>query len=374
LNYHKNNFTQTIIGGYNEDNYQASNKIENQLFLDNEIRKINSDDTNNYSMPSLSSTSEWELNDKNNLGVIVELLQSNSNSNNNSTGNITKNDILFNDYSMEQYAKYKNAMLSSNVFYKYYDKTKNKIFDVNLGVNYSANNNDSNFLRNQTINPTQETTKIIDHTEMRNYYLKLDYSQPLDSLGSSIETGAKFDFNNNTVPTDYYGFAAPLLENRFQYKDNVNSVYANYSSKFFKKLEVRLGLRYEYIFLNLHQQIGEQSRKDSYGKLLPNLLLKYTFTPNFNISTSYSHNLSRPYYTEYNPFETPTSDGNYYRGNLDLVANTNHRFTMKFGVYKKYFLSLVYGFTNQDYWTDYVKDGDKLIETSANFLGKSERY
>ena len=107
---------------------------------------------------------------------------------------------------------------------------------------------------------------------------------------------------------------------------------------------------------------------------MPNALLKYTVSPNFNVSTSYNYSIWRPWYSEFNPFELPTSDGNFYRGNMDLIPNPNHRFTMKFGVYKKYFLSLGYSFTNQDYWTDYVKDGDKLIETSANFLGKSERY
>ena len=58
--------------------------------------------------------------------------------------------------------------------------------------------------------------------------------------------GGKIDFKNNIIPNDYY-----LLNqnnwnldhsksNRFQYLENLNSIYTNVS-KLFQKLETRIG-------------------------------------------------------------------------------------------------------------------------------------
>lgn len=379
LNYHKKNFTQTITGSYNDNTSVSSTKSEVHLFKDNEKRLIDMNSLYRGKMPSFSSTSEMELNEKNNVGVIVELFQNKSANTNTSNGEIFKDETDPNSYTINQNDASKYAVVNSNVFYKYYDKIKNRIFDVNLGMNYNSNQSDRFYFRNDTSPISTQNNRVFEDTQARNYYLKLDYSMPLDSTGSSLEAGAKFDFNNNIMPINYYGFkdengVVSDMINRFKYEDNLNAVYGNYSTKFFKKLDVRVGLRYEYMTFKLNQITDGIERKESYGRLLPNALLKYTFTPNFNISTSYNYNLWRPWYSEFNPSRLPTSDGNFYQGNMDLDPNPYHRFTMKFGVYKKYFLSLNYSFTDQDYWTDYIVEGDNLISMPANFKGRTNRY
>ena len=375
LNYHKKSFTQTFTGSYSDNTNVSSQRMESNIFENNEQRLVDMNSIYKGNMPSLSSTSELELNEKNNVGLIMEYFQNNGNSGNTSTGDVFRNGNPFNNYNINQNQNSKYMVLSSNLFYKYYDKIKNRILDVNLGFNYNGDASDRSYLQTQTIQPTSQSSRITEDTKMRNYYIKLDYSQQLGSdKKSSFEAGAKFDFNNNFMPIDYYGYSSDVLHNRFSYQDNLNAVYANISTKFFDKLDVRVGMRYEYMTFKLHQENNDEKRKESYGSWQPNALIKYTFTPNFNISTSYNYRIWRPWYSEFNPFELPTSDGNYYKGNMDLNANPYHRFNMKFGVYKKYFLSLGYGFTNQDYWTDYVQEGDRLVSMPTNFNGRSERY
>ena len=380
VNYHKNKFTQTLSGSFGHNTNVSTINTESTIFKDNEKRNVSMDSESDGKHGSFSSTSEYELNDKNSIGIIGEFFQSNSMSNNNSIGEITKEGIPYNMYTMAQTDDSRYGNLSGNIFYKYYDKVKNRIFDVNIGSNYNTDKGDRHYLQEQAIDPKTVTNRVVENSLLRNYYLKLDYSQSIDTLGSSIEVGTKFDFNNNFSPIDYYGFVKNANEesvnlfNRFKYSDNLNSVYANYSTKLFKKLETRIGLRYEYMTYKLNQISTHQEKKESYGKLLPNILLKYTFTPNFNISSSYNSSLWRPWYSEFNPFELPTSDGNFYRGNMDLNPNPYHRFNMKFGVYKKYFLSLGYSFTTQDYWEDFLQDGDRLISLPNNFTGKSVTY
>ena len=376
LNYHKNKFTQTLTGSFSDNKNVTKALSENTIFADNSLTAINTNGLYRGQMPSFSSTSEVELNDKNNLGVIFEFFQNKSTSTSDASAERFVDDVLTNSYLQNQHQNGRYTSLGSSVFYKFYDKTKNKIFDVNAGINYNSENNINSFEKIQQIAPQNSYTQIFELPENRNYYLKLDYSQPIDTLGSSIEFGAKMDFHNNVRPNRYEDLYSPAnnYNSYFQYTDNINSVYGNFSTKFFKKLETRIGLRYEYITYKIHQRVGDVSREREYGRLLPNILLKYTFSPNFNLSTSYNYSLWRPWFSEFDPFLVPSEDGNYYRGNMDLEPNPNHRFTFKVGMYKKYFLSLNYSYTDQDYWSTYRQDGQNLIIMPDNFYGRSERY
>lgn len=288
---------------------------------------------------------------------------------------------MFNNaYEQSQNNTGNHQNIGTNLFYKYYDKVKNKIFDVNLGVNYYGNNSDSEFILNQQITPTLSGSKILGENFNRNYYLKLDYTQPFEKSGINLEIGGKIDFKNNSIPNDYYNLSTnnwvydSSRSNQFQYLENLNSAYTNLSKTFFKKLETRIGLRYEYINYKIRQNVGNIEKTNSYGTWLPDILLKYVFTENFNLSTFYNRGIWRPYYSEFNPFLMPNNNGTYSQGNMDLQPNPSNRLGLKFGFYKKYYISTSYWFSNQDYWnTFYVVDG-KTVNIPTNFDGSVKKY
>ena len=143
---------------------------------------------------------------------------------------------------------------------------------------------------------------------------------------------------------------------------------------FFKKLETRIGLRFENLSYTIKQDVGDVEMSKNYNTLLPDLLLKYSFSDKFDLSATYNHNIWRPYYSEFNPFLLPSDDGTYYRGNIDLQANPSDRVSLKFGIRKKYFISANYYFSNHDYWTSYVVEDGKTISEPTNFDGRVERY
>lgn len=382
VNYHKKNFTQTVIGGYgNNTNVQSNSSIQT-MDADNSTTYRDSRTVMESKSPSLSSTSELELNGKNTVGVILEYYQSNSLSGSEASGLKNQNGEEFvNSYTQTQNSTGLNRNFGTNLFYKWYDKEKNKILDVNLGSNYYGNSSDDYFNKNIIEATAPDLVKnqeigVLTDTENRNYYLKVDYTQPLGKSGGNFEVGGKMDFNNNVVPNSLYGNMLAGLSNRdvFHYEDNINSLYANYSKTFFKKLETRIGLRYEHIDYKIRQDVAGTSRKDSYGKLLPNILLKYSFSDKYDLSLTYNKNIWRPWYAEFNPFLIPNSDGFYTRGNLSLEPNPSDRLYMKLGILKKYFISGRYMFTDQDYWTDYITEGDKTISQESNFAGKVHKY
>ncbi len=375
LNYHKKNFTQTLIGSYSDNSYFQRNTSLNMLYKDNDTTQSSNETLGRSKSPSLSSTSEYELNDKNNIGVILEYYQSKSSSTSDADFLRTRDNAQPESYHQDQDVTGRYRTLGTNVFYKYYDKEKNRILDINLGSNYNSQENLNEFLK--TYNDISKVSQlgINSHEQTRNYYIKVDYTQPLGK-GGSFEVGGKMDFNNNVIPNTLSGNNADHLRTNdvFHYEDNINSLYANYSKTFFEKLETRVGVRYEYIDYKMREDVSGTSRKDSYSTLLPNLLLKYSFSDKYDLTLTYNRNLWRPWYSEFNPFLVPTNDGTFSRGNMDLEPNPSHRVYMKLGILKKYFLSARYMYTDKDYWTSLAEEDGRLVTLPANFNGKVQKY
>lgn len=379
LNYHKKNFTQTFTGSYSDNVFITKNSSKNTYYRDNSLQLIDVESTYTGKNPSFSSTSEFELNDKNNIGLVVEYFRGNRTSESNSFESNYLNDVLLNSFSQDNLGRTNSNTLGTNLFYKYYDKEKNRILDVNLGINYDSEKGTTDFTRKNPNNEITELRNFANFNQNRNYFVKVDYTSPLGK-GGSFEVGGKANFNNNVIPNDYRIISNnSLLENvnQFQYTENLNSLYANYSKTFFEKLETRIGLRYEFIDYKIHQN-GTETRRESYGTFLPNLLVKYAFTSNYDLSLTYNHNLWRPWYSEFNDFEMPGNNGFFYRGNVNLLPNPSDRIGLKFGIYKKYFLSARYTFTDQDYWTSYSQETQnglvKTISFPDNFKGKVEKF
>ncbi|MCW3161656.1 outer membrane beta-barrel protein [Chryseobacterium oryctis] len=376
LNYHRKNFTQTFIGSYNDNIFIQKNSILNTLYENNKVTQIEGENVYKSKSPSFSSTSEFELNDKNNIGLILEYYQGRNNTSSNVDGNIFANDTFQESYLQSLNQNGLNRSLGTNLFYKYYDKETNKILDINLGSNYNSQSITNNFFRTSSLSSVSDELDILSDREARNYYLKIDYTQPLGKSDAKLEVGGKIDFNNNIIPYNLSGnnLSGLRTNDQFRYEDNINSLYFNYSQTLFGKLETRVGLRYEYIDYKMREDVAGTSRRDSYGTFLPNLLLKYSFSDKYDLSLTYSRNIWRPWYSEFNPFLLPNNNGMYNRGNMDLNPNPNDRIVMKFGISKKYFLTARYMFTDQDYWTSYMVENDKTIAYPNNFTGKIERY
>lgn len=379
LNYHKKKFTQSFSGSFSNNNNVMKGYNENLIYADNSLTKISSESNSNWQSPSASSSTEYELDDKNNIGLVMEYYGSNNSSVSDARGDYFLNDMLQKFYTKTVDSEGKNMFIGSNIFYKYYDKEKSKILDLNAGINYDGNDNTSIHSTIWSASPF-DGIKTISDNQNREYYLKLDYSQPIGKSGDQLEFGGKTNFRNNEMPFHYFNFqnntwaADGSRTNTFRYMENLNSVYANFSKTFFKKLETRIGLRYEYINFTVKQEVGSIERKDSYGTLMPDLLLKYAFNENYNLTATYKHSLWRPWYMEFNPFLMPTDNGTYRRGNMDLQPNPNDRFGLKLGLYKKYFLSANYSTTNQDYWTAYTVEEGKTIAMPTTYYGRIHNY
>jgi len=388
LNYHKKNFTQTFTGSYGNNVFITGNSSDYSYYANKNRQLINSNSAYTNKNPSFSSTSEFELNDKNNIGLVMEYFNGKRGSDSDSFTRFYDDGIFQKHDYQKLNSSNTNGVLGTNLFYKYYDKEKNKILDINLGVNYDTDKGSTGRTLQSSPDelveepekwigvPISQQTLINSDTQNRNYFVKVDFTTPLGKNGGNLEVGGKANFNNNVIPNSYQDLINinNNLNSDFHYTENINSLYFNYSKTFFEKLETRIGLRYEYIKYKIRENVSGKGRDDSYGTFLPNLLVKYSFSPNYDLSLTYNHNLWRPWYSEFNPFEMPNNNGIYYRGNMELLPNPSDRIALKFGIHKKYFISARYMFTDQDYWDNYAQEGGKTIVFQDNFKGKVEKF
>lgn len=378
INYHKKNFTQNLTAGYSDNTNFYKTDAEYLFYDSNKVELSNSETVSLSRSPSVSSTSEIEINEKNNVGLIFDYRTSKRFTDSNSYGSSSLNGQLQNSFTKTQHSVGDYENLGANLFYKFYDKVKNKILDVNVGINYSGADDYSEQLSTKYEINAAEGNRILSDKNNRDYYFKVDYSQPVGEK-SQLEFGGKTNFKNNVIPYEYFNLVDDQWtydqsrNNDFQYTDNVNSLYINFSSTYFKKLETRIGLRFEHISYKIRQDVGNVERTRSASTFLPDLLLKYAISDNYSLSATYNHSIWRPYFSEFNPFLLPGDDGVFYRGNLDLQANPSDRFGLKLGIKKKYFLSANYFVSNHDYWTSYVVECDKTIRMPTNFDGRIER-
>ena len=99
-------------------------------------------------------------------------------------------------------------------------------------------------------------------------------------------------------------------------------------TKFFKKLSVLAGLRFENTNLEINQLLTNDLNKRNYNNLFPSFFFTYELNDDSSISLNYSKRISRPRDRFINPFSSYTSNTNLFIGDPKL----NPAFTDAFDI------------------------------------------
>ena len=377
ITYHNKKFTQSVTYHLGENRFLHKSSNENRIngFSTNSNENL----FNDFHIGG-TSTTEYEINEKNTIGTILELHTNTPNSVANGENTFYNHEVLSSKNFQKQFIDARNSMFGANLFYKFYDKNKkDRLFEVNLDFN-KKHNKSTNELNTywedySLINGNQ----IINDEKPLNYSLKMDYSQEIDST-AKMEAGGKINFLNIKQPylwNDFKNDAWVLntfLTNDFSYSENINSLYANFDKKFGKKFSIRAGIRFENTQIEVEQKNTNEIHHQSYNKLMPNALLHYQHSENHNFNIGYNQFLWRPFYQEFNPFKVPRNNGLFYKGNPMLNPVIYHNFNFKYNFYKIFTLSTEYRYANSDYWDIFLVENGQTIQMPENLLGKVHRY
>lgn len=180
-------------------------------------------------------------------------------------------------------------------------------------VSYSSNKNQlflNSSFQPDWVKKSQDELRGVLPSKIDIYSLKVDYTQNLPK-SIKMDAGLKFSYVTTDNIAGYYNVINNIDEvdyektNHFQYKENINAGYINFS-KSVKKWGFQAGLRVENTNYD-GLQFGNPQRTDSafsnsYTNAFPTTYVSYKANDKNNFSFSYGRRISRPNYEDLNPF------------------------------------------------------------------------
>ncbi len=222
-----------------------------------------------------------------------------------------------------------------NANYRYTDTSGR---ELNIDADYGIYDLKSNQLQpNYYYDPAtgavinQYVYNMIAPSTIDIYSAKADYEQNFKK--GKLGLGAKSSYvttNNDFERYNVYPnqkVMDTLKSNNFNYKENINAVYANYNRQF-KGFMIQAGLRVEntyskgisngYRWNSGAYETYDSSFTKKYTDLFPSAAITFNKNPMNQWSLSYSRRIDRPAYQDLNPFEFKLDEYTYMKGNTEL--------------------------------------------------------
>lgn len=325
ISYHTGRVTYNLQAGYNDGistyRYHALQRLANTNIMRTQTYQEDAGKVYN-----LQAGADFNLNDKNRFGLNLR-----GNFRNNDrirTGSLYTTDktgtqLVLNtasenptDYSQDNY-----GMTADYSF-------QNKGFKLVFLGNYLSVKNKQN---DDFINKDKVTENLLSYwksdliNKINIYTAQIDVSQKMGN--ADLEAGVKYsnsDTQNNirydTLSVGNHFVFDPSRSNIFSYKEKIWAGYLAYRQKM-GNLQINAGLRFENTNSISNAITVDSVVSRNYLKWLPSLSASYTFNKSSELSLSYSRKITRPAFSQLNPFRFYFSPLNYWIGNPYLLPS-----------------------------------------------------
>ncbi|KAA2221081.1 TonB-dependent receptor domain-containing protein [Chryseobacterium sediminis] len=344
--YHTGKVTYSLQAGYNEGissyRYQALQRLANTNIMRTHTYQEDFGKVYNIQMGA-----DFRLNDKNRLGISLRgNFRNNDRIRNGSLFTTDKNETqtILNTAS-ENPTRYLQNNYGITTDYSF----QNKGFKFSFLGNYLSvkNKQDDDF-----INRDQATANLLSYwksdllNKINIYTAQIDASQKINN--ADIEAGVKYS-NSNTQNNIRYDTLSvgnqfvfdPARSNVFSYKEKIWAGYLSYKQKI-GNLQINAGLRFENTNSISNAITVDSVVARNYLKWLPSLSANYTFNKSSELSLSYSRKITRPVFSQLNPFRFYFSPLNYWIGNPYLLPSFTSQIKATYR-YKNWITSLTLG-------------------------------
>lgn len=373
-----------ITSGLNYDNtknFSRFNYLYNNIPANQQTQiKSNTIDKNkNY---SYFINSDFKINEKNNIGLQLGYRFNNKKSNA-ETNNIFKNidtDIIDstslnnitkqfpNNNSFRANLNYTHQLdsLGSNIYIDNTQIIRNNKFDNNFDF-INSNSPNEKFKQVQDEKFKINASKI-DITKIINDDNKLFFG------GNFIYSDIKNDFFHGNF--DGLGYVSdPLQTNNFTYTDKTLAGYINYEKIFNEKWEGKIGLRLENFEGKGSTITNNDITRIKNTYLFPSFSLLFLPNDNNQISADISSSISRPYYTQLNPFRRFNSSNAYTINNPNLLPTLSYEYVLSYSYKFKYFFNITYSH-DKNLFNDFdiVLPNNFIQTTTANYGSSNDLF
>ncbi|WCT14350.1 TonB-dependent receptor [Mucilaginibacter jinjuensis] len=198
-------------------------------------------------------------------------------------------------------------LLNNNLFYQY--QTKNSKLIVSSDFLHYTSNSVSDFTSYTTdIPPALNSAVSTSNLQTINSLgSQVDYSYTITKK-TQLQTGLRFSSTHNSNKFDYDQFSNGVFMNNprysddFHYREKIFAMYATLQTAINKKLDAMAGIRFEQTDLNNNSDFTGAEFKTNYSNVFPSLYLDYKVNDNNDLSFAVKSDISRPTYSQLNPF------------------------------------------------------------------------
>ena len=334
-------------------NYGYSNNLnENFMFLkrtlaDSFFNQAGTITTKNITH-NFKAGLDYFIDNKNTFGVIVT-----GNLNDGNTDNYSKTPITYLPTNTgvktliadnSQTGKRDNININTN--YRYADSAGRELnFDANYGFfNITSDQFQPNAYYNFAGNVLEyyKAFNLLSPSDIDIYNAKIDYEQNFKK--GRLSFGGKWSYVKTTNNFSQFNTSKDRFldtKNDFDYKENINALYANYNKQF-KGFMIQVGLRMENTHAKGHSRgsklvnstyvLSDSTFDRNYTDFFPSAAITLNKNPMSQWSLSYSRRIDRPGYQDLNPFEFRLDDYTFQKGNTLLTP----QYTNSFGLTHSY--------------------------------------
>jgi len=337
LNYKLSKFNFTIGGDFSDN----KSEVKNNTFT---VDTLNQSFIKNHNMigignfhrqgRGINAQVDYNINSKNALTLTGSLGRRNFSRPLASDGHDVFNNLLNQPSSDIYYINSVNPQTERSY------KTLNLSYDLKLddkGQKFSASayysagpNNNISELRQDTTDANgvslgkslllQQTAQNSNGTEVRT---KADYSLPVGTKGK-FEAGYQGKYSNNNGEYSLQNYIGNTWLEDFTKRDNVNfkdQIQASYItlSNSMPLFDYQLGLRSEYEYRILNQEIQNKDYKLNRIDFFPTIHLTKQLPWNLQLQTSYTRRINRPQQSNIDPFVVHLDPQTIRQGNADLL-------------------------------------------------------
>ena len=179
---------------------------------------------------------------------------------------------------------------------------------------------------------------------------QIDYELPIND-SSNFESGLKVsNIDSKSVLNQFTfenGIKTEDIQNSdtFLYDEINYAAYSSYS-KDWESWSIKWGIRAEYTDFKGNSLSTDETNKNDYLKLFPSVYVLHSFNEHHEIYFNYNKRITRPRYSELNPFKYYLNDNAYLTGNPKLKPEIDDVFILGYTLNKKYTFEAYYRYEN----------------------------
>lgn len=131
------------------------------------------------------------------------------------------------------------------------------------------------------------------------------------------------------------------LTAKYKLKEQIAAAYSSVSINLGAKMDMKLGLRYEYTVSNLGSMLEQDIVDRKYGNLFPTFYLARKLSENSSVNLSYNKRITRPTFNDMAPFVIFIDPNTFFSGNAGLQPSISNAVSTSY-TFKNYIFSLGY--------------------------------